>query len=145
MLLDQRHLCPETGCASRRYQPSRPRADDNEIVAGRRCGVLPIRRVDKGNEAHIVRIRRPDQYMGVRAHTACGLSPVSLPLIFRARALRARRVTNTVTATVASRPTPYKTHSPVVRWRWPALTLTSEPRYTYITVPGVIPIQDAST
>src|SRR6266540_263008 len=48
--------------------------------------------------------------------------------IFFANALLARRVTNTVTVTVASSPAPYKTHSPVVRWRWPAPTLTSEPR-----------------
>src|SRR5262249_48783421 len=143
MFLDQRHLRSQTGCAGSRHQPSRARADHNEIVNGRRGRVRPIRRVDIGNEALVVRIRRVDQDLRMRAHTDCGLSPFSLPLIFLARALRARRVTNTVTATVASRPTPYKTHSLVVRCRCPALTLTSEPRYTYITVPGIIPIQDA--
>src|SRR5437764_458260 len=88
-LLDQGHLRAETCCACRGYQSSRPGADHDEIVEGGGGMVLPIRRVDIGNEARIVRIRRGDQDMGMRAHGACALSPVSLPLIFLARALRA--------------------------------------------------------
>src|SRR5437867_8190435 len=42
-LLDQGNLRSETCCACRSYQPSRPRADDDKIVAGRRGGILPIR------------------------------------------------------------------------------------------------------
>src|SRR5436190_2791871 len=129
MLLDQGHFCPETGCAGSRYQPSSSSADDDEIIARRRGRVLPIRRVDIGDEARIVRIRRVDQdRLRAGAHKVYGFWPGSLALIFFARALRAKRVTKTVTTTVASRPTPYKTHSPVVRWRCPALRLTSEPR-----------------
>src|SRR3989442_15632729 len=126
-LLDQGNLRSETCCACRRYQPSRPRADDHEIVAGRRGGILPIRGVHIGQESRIVRISRFDQDRSQGdAHHCLGFC--SVLMIFFASALLARRVTNTVTVTVASSPTPYKTHWPVVRWRWPAPTLTSEPR-----------------
>src|SRR5438552_12686715 len=128
-LLDQGNLRSETCCACRGYQPSRPRADDHEIVAGRWCGIVPIRGVHIGQESRIVRVSRFDQNRSQRdAHHLLGFCSVLVLPIFFANALLARRVTNTVTATVASIPAPYKTHSPVVRWRWPAPTLTSEPR-----------------
>src|SRR5882724_11038218 len=125
-LLDQGNLRSETCRACRGYQPSGPRADDDKIVAGRRGGILPIGRVNIGNEARVVRIgRREHDRLRVGAHNPCGLWPVSLLLIFLASAFFASRVTNTVTAMVASRPTPYKAHSPAVRWRCPTPTLTS--------------------
>src|SRR6266404_1256940 len=128
-LLDQRNLRSETCCAGRGYQPSRSRADDDKIVAGRRGGILPIRGMHIGQEAPVVSVRRRDEdRLGVGGHKLCGLRLASPLPIFFANALLARRVTNTVTVTVASRPTPYKTHSPAVRWRWAAPTLTSEPR-----------------
>src|SRR2546425_4144977 len=129
MFLDQRHLRTQTGRAGSRHQSSRPRTDDNEIISGRRGGVLPIGRVKIGNEAPVVSVGRRDQdRLGVGAHKLCGLPPVSLLLIFFSNAFLATRVTNIVTAIVASRPTSYNTHSPVVSWRRPAPTLTSEPR-----------------
>src|SRR6266481_5221715 len=128
-LLDQGNLRSETCCACRGYQPSRPRADDDKIVAGRRGGILPIRGVNIRHESRIVRVSRFDQDRSQGdAHHLFGVCSGLLPPIFFANALLARRVTNTVTMTVASSPTPYKTHSPVVRWRWPAPTLISEPR-----------------
>src|SRR5438552_5080402 len=42
-LLDQGHLSSETCCACCGYQSSRPRADDDKIVARGRGGVLPTR------------------------------------------------------------------------------------------------------
>src|SRR5213075_324007 len=145
MLLDQGNFGAKSRRTSRRYESSRPRTDDNEIISRRRGRVPPIGRVKIGNEAPVVSIGRGDQDgLAVVAHQLCGLPPVSLPIFF-CNAFFATRVMNIVTAIVASRPTPYKTHSPVVRRRCPALTLTSDPRYTYITVPGTIPIQDAST
>src|SRR5262249_26438771 len=104
-LFDQRHLRSETGCACRSYQPSRPRADDDEIVALRRGGILPVGGMNVRHESRIVRIRRADQNrLGVDIHKADG--PVSLALIFFASVLRARRVTKIDTTTVASSPTP---------------------------------------
>src|SRR5436190_7932312 len=146
MLLDQGNLGAKSRRTGRRHQSSRPRTDDNEIISGRRGRVLPIGRVKIGNEAPVVSVRRRDQdRLGVGAHKLCGLPPVSALLIFFSNAFLATRVTNIVTPIVASSPTPYNTHSPVVRWRCPEPTLTREPRYTYITVPGIMPIQEAST
>src|SRR2546425_10316699 len=128
-LLDQGNLRSETCCACRRYQPSRPRADDDKIVAGRRGGILPIRGVNIRHESRIVRVSRFDQDRSqVDAHHLFGVCSVLMLPIFFANALLATRVTNTVTVTVARSPTPYKAHSPVVRCRCPAPTLTSEPR-----------------
>src|SRR5207244_8980413 len=129
MLLDQGNLGAKSRRSGRRHQSSRPRADDNEIISGRRGRVLPIWRVKIGNEAPVVSVGRRDQdRLGVDAHKLWELWLVSLLLIFFSNAFLATRVTNIVTAIVASRPTPYNTHSPVVRWRWAAPTLTSEPR-----------------
>ena len=115
-LLDQGNLRSETCCACRRYQPSRPRADDDKIVARRRSGILPVRGVHIGQKSRIVRISRFDQDRSQGdAHKALGTCTDSSRPIFLANALLARRVTNTVTTTAASSPTPYKTHSPVVR------------------------------
>src|SRR5713101_1872234 len=97
-LLDQRNLRSETCCACRGYQPSRPRADDDKIVAGRRGWILPIRGVNISHESRIVRVSRFDQNgLGVGSHNPCGLWLVSLLLIFLASAFFASRVTNTVT------------------------------------------------
>src|SRR5260370_355735 len=129
ILLNERDLRPKSRRPGRGHQPSRPCADHDEIVAGRRGRVPPIRGMKIRDESRIVRVSRPDQD-GFRgsAHHIFGVCSVSLLPIFFANAFQARRATNTVTVTVASSPTPYKTHSPVVRWRWPAPTLPSEPR-----------------
>src|ERR1044071_5928682 len=146
MLLDQGNLGAKSRRSGRRHESSRPRADDNEIISERSGRVPPIGRVKIGNEAHVVSVGWRDQdRLGVGAHKLCGLPPVSALLIFFSNAFLATRVTNIVTTIVARRPTPYNTHSPIVRWRCPAPTLTSEPRYTYITVPGIMPSQEAST
>src|SRR2546425_9715676 len=100
MFLDQRHLRTQTGRAGSRHQPSRPRADDNEIISGRRGGVLPIGRVKIGNEASVVSVGRSDQDR-LGAHKLWELWLVSLLLIFFSNAFLATRVTNMVTATVA--------------------------------------------
>src|SRR6266511_2635028 len=129
MLLDQGNLGAKSRRTGRRHQSSGPRADDNEIISGRRGRVPPIGRVKIGNEAPVVSVRGCDQdRLGVGAHKLCGLRRVSALLIFFCSAFLATRVTNIVTAILASRPTPYNTHSPVVRWRCPVPTLTSEPR-----------------
>jgi len=60
-LLDQGNLRSETCCACCGYQPGRPRADDDKIVAGRRGGILPISGVHIGQESRIVRISGFDQ------------------------------------------------------------------------------------
>src|SRR5439155_16967988 len=54
MLLDQGNLGAKSRRTGRRHQSSRPRADDNEIISGRRGRVLPIGRVKIGNEAPIL-------------------------------------------------------------------------------------------
>src|SRR6266699_7214737 len=129
MLLDQGNLGAKSRRSGRRHQSSRPRTDDNEIISGRRGGVLPIGRVKIGNEAPVVSVGRRDQdRLGVGAHKLCGLRQVSALLIFFSNAFLAMRVTNIVTAIAASRPTPYNTHSPVVRWRCLLLMLPREPR-----------------
>ena len=69
MFLDQRHFRPKACRPGRRHQPSRPRADDDEIVAGRGRGILPIARVDIGNEARVVGVRRRDQDRAARARS----------------------------------------------------------------------------
>src|SRR5439155_6998519 len=115
-LLNERDLRPKSRRPRRSHQSSRPRADDDKIVAGRRGGILPIRGVHIGQESRIVRISRFDQDRSQGdAHKALGTCTDSSRPIFLANALLARRVTNTVTTTAASSPTPYKTHSPVVR------------------------------
>src|SRR5438445_1605056 len=43
VLLNECDLRPKSCCACRSYQPSRPRPDDDEIIAGCRGGILPIR------------------------------------------------------------------------------------------------------
>src|SRR5213592_2940567 len=120
MLLDEGNLGAKSRCTGRRHQSSGPRADDNEIISGRRGRVLPIGRVKIGNEAPVVNVGRRDQNrLRVGAHKLCGLPPVpALPILF-CNAFLATRATNIVTTIVASRPTRYNTHSPVVRWRWP--------------------------
>src|SRR6266567_2781030 len=60
-LLDQGHLRSETCCAGRGYQSSRPRANDDKIVAGGWGGILPIRGVNVRHESRIVRVSRFDQ------------------------------------------------------------------------------------
>ncbi len=42
-------------------QPGRPRANDDQVVTGRRGRVMPLRRVEIGNEPRIVRVHRRDQ------------------------------------------------------------------------------------
>src|SRR5712691_4115966 len=54
--LDQGNLRSETCRAGRGYQPSRPRADDDEIVAGGRVGILPSRGVYIRQKSRVVRI-----------------------------------------------------------------------------------------
>src|SRR5437870_6431296 len=121
MLLDQGNRGAKSRRSGRRHQSSRPRTDDNEIISGCRGRVLPVGRVKIGNEAPVVSVGRRDQdRLSVGAHKLWDLWLVSLLLIFFSNAFLATRVTNLVTAIVASRPTPYKTHSPVVRWRCPA-------------------------
>src|SRR5437867_9490456 len=108
MLLDQGNLGAKSRRSGRRHQPSRPRADDNEIISRRRGGVLPIGRVKIGNEAPVVSVRWRDQdRLRVGAHELCGLRKVSALLILFSNAFLATRVTNIVTVMVASRPTRY--------------------------------------
>src|SRR5437867_864914 len=115
VLLNDRNLRPKSRRPGRSHQSGRPRPDDHEIVAGRRGGILPIRGVHIGQESRIVRVSRFDQDRSQGdAHKALGTCTDSSRPIFLANALLARRVTNTVTTTAASSPTPYKTHSPVV-------------------------------
>ena len=129
MFFDQGDLRSESCRARGRHQPGRPRADDDEIVARRGGGILPIRGMNIGDQSRVVRVRRFDQDRIARdVHKTFAVCSVPLLPIFFANAFLARRVTNTVTMTVASRPTPYRIHSPVVRCRYPAPTLTSEPR-----------------
>src|SRR5437660_9049560 len=128
VLLNERDLRPKSRRPRRTHQSGRPRPDDHEIVAGRRGGILPIRGVHIGQESRIMRVSRFDQDRSQGDAHIISWGVCSVLMIFFANARLARRVTNTVTVTAASSPTPYKTHSPVVRWRWPAPTLTSEPR-----------------
>src|SRR5215510_4359734 len=106
IFLDQGYLRTETGGPCRRHQPGRPGTNDDQIVAGRRDGVLPIERMATRHEARVVYVRWLDQNsLRGRIHIPSGAGPVSLPVIFFANAFLASRVTNTVTTTVASRPT----------------------------------------
>ena len=75
--------------------------------AGRRGGILPIRGVNIRQKSRIVRVSQFDQDRSQGdAHQLFGVCSVLLLLIFFAKAFLASRVTNTVTVTVARRPTP---------------------------------------
>src|SRR5262249_15560770 len=115
--------CTETCRASRCDQSSGSSADHDQVVTRRGRWILPIGWMDVADKAFIVGIRRREQEIlkiSVHNRGASGVGP--LVSILLARAFRARRVTNTVTARVASRPTQYSTHSPIVRCRGPVPT-----------------------
>src|SRR5262249_55743026 len=57
IFLDQGYLRTETGGPCRRHQPGRPGTNDDQIVAGRRDGVLPIERMATRHEARVVYVR----------------------------------------------------------------------------------------
>ena len=123
---DFRSQASRTGCCD---QPTRAGADNDQIVTTPGGGISPMLRMDTGNEARIVRVRRRNQKsFQISAHDFRVFWSRSLGLILLASAFFANRVTKTVTVIVASRPTPYNTHSPVVRRRCPAPRFTNEPR-----------------
>ena len=136
--LHERNLCPKTRGAGGGHESGGATADHDEVVAAGRCRVYPVRRMNLRLQAAVMFV--PGAEGRKIAHAGVDAS------VRRARARRAIRVTRIVTATVAAKPIPYRIHSPVVRVRSPPPAARIRvPTYTYITVPGIIPIQDAST
>ena len=98
--LDERHARAEPGRARRRDQPRGARPDHDQVVAARGLGIRPVFRVDIGHERLVVGVPWLD---GDLARVLAGIAHVRGTRSASAR--RARRVTKTVTAIVATRPT----------------------------------------
>ena len=96
MAFDERDFGAEAGGARGGDEAGGAAADDDEVVTRSGGGVDPIRRVNVGVQAAVVRIPGLQRRGVVHGRAA----------VRWARAARARRVTNRVTTRVATRPTP---------------------------------------
>ena len=94
--LDQGHARAQPGRPGGGHEPGRAGADDDEVVTPRRRGVGPGERMDVGDERLVVLVPGLEPDRRRVAHAAAR----------RERLARATRVRYTVTATVATSPTP---------------------------------------